>query len=52
MIIKAALFLLVAISFLAIIGRVRLPGKRRDSRFCPDCGRPKIGRGPCDCGKG
>lgn len=52
MIIKAALFLLVAVSILAIIGRVRLPGMRRDGRFCPNCGRPKIGRGPCDCGKG
>lgn len=51
MIIKAALFLLVAVSVLAILGRVRLPGLRRESRFCPDCGRPRIGRGPCTCGR-
>jgi hypothetical protein len=51
MILKAALFLLVAISVLAIVGRFRWPriGQSRATR-CDRCGKPRIGKAPCDCG--
>jgi hypothetical protein len=25
-------------------------GRKRD-RYCPSCGRPRIGHGPCACGR-
>lgn len=54
--IKASLFLLVALGILGLLGGFRLrKGKtRRVAGNCPRCGRPKIGKGPCDCtgGKG
>jgi hypothetical protein len=47
---KGALFLLVAVSVLAILGRWRLPRLGR-ATHCDRCGRPLIGKGPCDCRK-
>lgn len=52
MILKGALFLLVAISVLAILGRFRWPrigGGSGQATHCDRCGRPLIGKGPCDC---
>lgn len=44
---------LVAMAVLAIFGKLRLPGgkARRLAGRCPACGRPKIGPGPCPCGR-
>lgn len=52
MVLKAALFLLVAISVLAILGRFRWPriGRGGQATHCDRCGRPLIGKGPCACG--
>ncbi len=58
MMIKAALFLLIALGVLGIFGGFRLRRRNRTRRIgsaaCPRCGRPKIGKGPCGCtgGKG
>lgn len=53
MIIKVVTLFLIGMAVLAMFGRLRLPGsKRLGSRKCPDCGRYRIGKGPCDCGKG
>ena len=38
----------------AALGKLRLPGAGRTARlerFCPSCGRPRIGKGPCSCGR-
>ena len=53
MAIKIVTLFLVAMVILAIFGRLRFPGKGRPGRkaaFCPACGRPRIGPGPCACG--
>lgn len=52
MMIKGALFLLVALAVLGIFGGLRI-GRRKPPRLgasCPRCGRPRIGKGPCECG--
>jgi hypothetical protein len=49
MLIKVILVFLAAMAVLAMFGRLRLPGKQ--AAFCPGCGRPRIGKGPCPCGK-
>lgn len=57
--IKVFSLFLVAMAVLAVFGRLRFPGLgRRAGRRpkplgaaqCPACGRPRIGKGPCDCG--
>jgi hypothetical protein len=51
-IVKAVTLFLIFMAVLAMFGRLRLPGgKRLGSLRCPQCGRPKIGRGPCSCGR-
>ena len=53
MIIKAVSLFLIAMVVLAMFGRLRLPGAQKlASRKCPDCGRYKIGKGPCGCKSG
>ncbi len=53
MIVKIVSLFLVAIGVLAMFGKLRLPGRKRLSNAkCPACGRYKIGKGPCPCGKG
>jgi hypothetical protein len=44
---------LIAMVVMAIVGRLRqgLGGMRQGAK-CPACGRHKIGKGPCPCGKG
>lgn len=53
MLIKAVTFFLIFIAVIAMFGRLRLPGGRRrlTAKHCPACGRPRIGKGPCDCGR-
>jgi hypothetical protein len=56
--VKVITFFLIGMAVLAMFGRLRFPGSvgRRLSAQrgakCPDCGRPRIGRGPCDCQNG
>lgn len=51
--VKVVTFFLIGIAILALFGRLRLPRnwpKRRGLARCPDCGRPLIGKAPCNCG--
>jgi len=60
--IKAVLVFLLVMVIVGMIGkalfpgaisreiRKNLPGQR--ARFCAHCGRPRIGSGRCECGKG
>ena len=53
--VKVVTLFLIGILVLAMFGRLRLPGRGGGPaalgrpRRCPDCGRPRIGRGPCPC---
>ncbi|MDD8023641.1 MAG: hypothetical protein PHX82_11080 [Paracoccaceae bacterium] len=54
MLIKGMTLFLVVMAVLAMFGKLRLPGLKRPgaprlAARCPDCGRPKIGSGPCPC---
>ena len=55
MLIKVMILFLLAMAVLAMIGKLRLPGragKRRGklaAMRCKRCGRPRIGKGPCPC---
>lgn len=50
MLVKIVSLFLVFMAVLAMFGRLRLPSLRRSGRSkCPNCGRPRIGRGPCPC---
>jgi len=54
MLIKGMTLFLVAMAVLAMFGRLRVPGtgkRPRKTARCPQCGRPKIGSGPCPCTK-
>lgn len=53
-IVKIVTLMLVVLAGLAIFGRMRLglPGRKAPPRLaatCRDCGRPRIGKGPCPC---
>jgi hypothetical protein len=49
---KIVSLFLVAMAVLAMFGRLRMPGsKRLASARCPRCGRFRIGKGPCSCGR-
>ncbi|WP_373355063.1 hypothetical protein [Pseudoroseicyclus sp. CXY001] len=55
MIFKIITLFLVFMAVLAMFGRLRMPrlpglGGKRLQKTCPDCGRPRIGKGPCPCG--
>ena len=55
--VKAVTLFLIVMVALALFGKLRVPGakdaqKRLASVRCRDCGRFRIGRGPCPCGKG
>jgi hypothetical protein len=53
MIFKIVTVFLVVIAVLAMFGKMHwLGGKRLAAVKCPSCGRYRIGRGPCACGKG
>ncbi|MEL7345115.1 MAG: hypothetical protein AAFN59_09690 [Pseudomonadota bacterium] len=53
MLIKIASLFLVVMAVLAMFGRLRMPriGRIRSATKCNACGRPKIGKDPCPCGK-
>jgi hypothetical protein len=56
-IIKIISVMLIVLAALAIFGRVRLklPGRKPPAKLaapCPECGRPRIGTGPCPCKTG
>ncbi|WP_176559338.1 hypothetical protein [Rubellimicrobium roseum] len=54
MLVKAVILFLCAMAVIAwvggLLGRLRLPGPKREA-FCPSCGRPRIGKGSCPCGR-
>jgi hypothetical protein len=53
MILKIVSLFLIGMAVLAMFGKLRVPGLRRlTDRKCPNCGRYRIGKGPCPCGKG
>jgi hypothetical protein len=53
MIFKIVSLFLVGMAVLAMFGKLRFPGQKHlESVRCPKCGRFKIGKGPCACGKG
>lgn len=52
MIFKIISLFLVFMMVLALFGRLRYPGQKKiASMKCPKCGRYRIGKGACDCGK-
>ncbi|MGA1180748.1 MAG: hypothetical protein ACO3U1_09080 [Marivivens sp.] len=52
MLIKGITLFLIAMLVLGMFGKLRFPsvGPRRDGK-CAKCGRHRIGKGPCACGK-
>lgn len=60
MLAKIVALFLVFMAVIAMFGKLRLPGqkhldrlrgRRLNAETCPACGRHKIGRGACPCGK-
>jgi hypothetical protein len=51
-ILKIVSLFLIFMAVLAMFGKLRVPGLTRlRSAKCPACGRYRIGKGPCPCGK-
>ena len=51
--VKIVSLFLIGMLVLAMFGKLRFPGQKKLGQMkCRACGRWKIGRGPCDCGKG
>jgi len=52
-IVKIVILFLVFMGVMAMFGRLRFPGQQKlASARCPKCGKFRIGKGPCSCGKG
>ena len=52
MIFKIVSLFLVGMAVLAMFGKLRVPGQKLlTDRKCPKCGRYRIGKGPCPCGR-
>lgn len=52
MLVKGIFLLLAGMAVLAIFGRLRYPGQKQiEAMKCPRCGKYKIGKGRCDCGR-
>ena len=57
MLVKAVILFLAVMVVIAWIGGAvgKLIGRRDmaklGNKYCPSCGRPRIGKGPCACGK-
>jgi hypothetical protein len=52
MMLKIVALFLVFIAILGMFGKLRFPGQKRLAQAkCPKCGRYRIGKGPCSCGK-
>lgn len=49
---KIVSLFLIFMVVLAMFGRLRLPKLKIGAAKCKSCGRPRIGKGPCPCGKG
>ncbi len=50
-IVKIVLLFLIGMGVLAMFGKLRIPMITSRQGKCPACGRPRIGKGPCPCGK-
>ena len=51
MMLKIVVLFLIGIAVLAMFGKLHLLRRRPKARVtCLSCGRPMIGKGPCDCG--
>jgi hypothetical protein len=58
MLIKGAILFLLVMAGMGLFGSFRvgragtgLRGPKLVAKFCSACGRPRIGQGPCPCGK-
>ncbi len=52
MIIKIVSLFLIGMAVMAMFGKLRMPRMPRlTSRKCKNCGAPRVGTGPCPCGK-
>lgn len=52
MMLKIVALFLVFIAILGMFGKLRFPGQKRlAAAKCAKCGRYRIGKGPCNCGK-
>lgn len=52
MILKVVFLFLIGMGALAMFGKYKFPGQRRlEAMKCRGCGRYRIGKGPCSCGK-
>ncbi|SFI63979.1 hypothetical protein SAMN04488095_1437 [Jannaschia pohangensis] len=53
MLLKIVSLFLIGMGVLAMFGRLRFPDQARltGRGKCRHCGTPKVGRGPCPCGK-
>lgn len=52
MILKVVFLFLIGMGVLAMFGKYKFPGQRRlETMKCKGCGRYRIGKGPCSCGK-
>lgn len=52
MLTKIVLLFLAFVAVLGILGKLHWIGiKRLKATRCPDCGRHRIGSGPCACGR-
>ena len=50
--IQIVVLFLVAMGVLAVVGRIKRGVKpKKLAQKCSACGRPRIGKGPCQCGK-
>lgn len=53
MLFKVIFGFLIFMMVLALFGRWRFPGQQKlQDMKCPNCGRYRIGKGPCACRKG
>ena len=55
MLTKIVLLFLAGMALLGMFGKLRMPRLPRigsGRARCDACGRPKIGKGPCPCGRG
>ena len=51
--IKIVSLFLIGMLVLAMFGRLRFPGQKQlQSMKCDGCGKYRIGKGPCSCGRG
>jgi len=54
MLTKIVALFLVFVAVLGMFGKLRLliPKQLQRTAKCEACGAPKVGKGPCPCGKG